>query len=318
MALLTDDVVTPSDQDEKIRAAADILRKGGVVAFPTETVYGLGADAMSEHAVARIFEAKGRPADNPLIVHLASVEDLRRVAQGWSEKVSALATRFWPGPLTLVLRRGCRVPSIVSAGLSTVAVRVPRHDVAQALLIEFAGPIAAPSANISGRPSPTKAEHVRADFGDRIEMILEGGVSEEGIESTVLDTTVEPFRILRPGSVVQEELAEVLGYTPPLYSGCGDEASPGTRHVHYKPRAKVIPFSGDAPAESGAFLTLSVSPPPAADFSEQASSIEGFAARLYAFFREADALGVEKIYVELPKESGLGIAIRDRIDRSAG
>jgi len=227
-------------QQEAIELAASTIREGGLVAFPTETVYGLGADAMNEQAVLRIFEAKGRPADNPCIVHVSSRNMLDSVASAVGHQAERLIERFWPGPLTLVVERKMEVAPSVSAGLSTVAVRMPGNRIALELIWAARTPIAAPSANASGRPSPTTAAHVFDDLGPRINLILDGGPTNIGIESTVLDVTTDPPLILRPGWITQQMLSEVIG---PVGRGDSDQdlqRSPGTRHRHYSPRAQVI------------------------------------------------------------------------------
>src|SRR6266511_1173404 len=227
---------------DAVRRAAEVIRAGGLVAFPTETVYGLGADALSAAAVTRIFEAKERPRGNPLIVHLADLSALEEVVARVPARVEDMARRFWPGPLTLVLPRAPAVPLVTTGGLETVAVRVPAHPVAQALLHAASRPIAAPSANRSGRPSPTRAEHVREDLDGRIEIILDGGPTPVGVESTVLDMTSEPPTLLRPGGVTLEELTDCLGEVGVLGSDDEEAAgrSPGLRYRHYAPRAQVI------------------------------------------------------------------------------
>jgi len=228
--------------EQGILRGAEVIRAGGLVAFPTETVYGLGADALSDSAVARIFEAKERPRGNPLIVHLADAAVLESVAARVPPRARDVAARFWPGPLTLVLPRASTVPLITTGGLDTVAARVPSHPVALALIEASGRPIAAPSANRSGRPSPTRAGHVRDDLDGRIDMILDGGPTPVGVESTVLDMTTEPPMLLRPGGVTLEQLRDCLGEVAVL-KGDDEEAtgrSPGLRYRHYAPRAQVI------------------------------------------------------------------------------
>src|SRR5712691_9399033 len=311
-----------------IRRAADVIRAHGLVAFPTETVYGLGANALSEPAVLRIFEAKDRPRGNPLIVHLA---EAAQVATAVTSRAADLAARFWPGPLTLVLPRAAAVPLVTTGGLDTVAVRVPDHAVARAL-IEAAGvPIAAPSANRSGRPSPTRAAHVRDDLDGRIEMILDGGPTPVGIESTVLDMTGESPLLLRPGGISLEALRQALGPVR-LVAGEDHEAagrSPGLRYRHYAPRAEVVlvdPGSGETAVqpwlEAGrpvalvtqrrialerAGLTVRLMP----------TDLEAYARDLFALLRELDSVGVEVIVVEAVPETGLGRTIMDRLRRAA-
>ncbi len=222
-----------------MEAAVAKLRAGGLVAFPTETVYGLGADAANAAAVARIFAAKGRPAAHPLIVHIARMDELPRWAREVPEAAWRLAKRFWPGPLTLVFRRGERVPRVVTGGLDTVAVRAPAHPVALALLERFGDGVAAPSANRFGRLSPTTAAHVAEELGDRIDGILDGGPCEVGIESTIVDVSGDQPTILRPGGVTQAELTEAIGHPVPMRDG-GPVRCPGQFPSHYAPRAHVV------------------------------------------------------------------------------
>src|SRR4051794_29437194 len=222
-----------------IAQAADVLRRGGLVAFPTETVYGLGANALDAEAVRRIFEAKGRPANNPIIIHVADVEQARQLVAGWPSEAERLAARFWPGPLTLVLPRRDVVPDLVTAGGSTVAIRVPAHPVALALIRAAGMPIAAPSANRSTQLSPTRAEHVLHTMRGRIDLVLDPGPTSGGLESTVLDLTTSPPRLLRPGLVTRSEVEAIIGpivlsSTAPL--GAVSLPSPGMLPRHYAPR----------------------------------------------------------------------------------
>ncbi|HEY6332577.1 MAG TPA: L-threonylcarbamoyladenylate synthase, partial [Blastocatellia bacterium] len=223
-----------------VARAAAVVSQGGLVAFPTETVYGLGADALNPRAVRRIFRAKDRPADNPLIVHVANLEMLPLLAEQVPPEAEQLAERFWPGPLTFVLRRRQGVAEWVSPGLSTVAVRMPRNQIALELIRRSGTPIAAPSANRSGRPSPTRAQDVMADLSGRIDLILDGGPTTVGIESTVLDLTAALPVILRPGRVTRSDIESVIGPIGQPPSGEELKRSPGTRHRHYSPRAKVV------------------------------------------------------------------------------
>jgi len=314
-----------------IRRAAEVIRRGGLVAFPTETVYGLGADALSAEAVARIFEAKERPRGNPLIVHLAAAASLETVAARVTPLAREAAARFWPGPLTVVLPRGAAVPLITTGGLDTVAVRVPDHAVARTL-IQFAGrPIAAPSANRSGRPSPTSALHVREDLDGRIEMILDGGPTAVGVESTVLDLTEEPPLLLRPGGVPVEALRQALGEVRVLDGGSKPAASrsPGLRYRHYAPRAEVILIDpGTGETAIGPWLAgerpvaLLVQRPVALEHPwvtvrVMPTDLEAYARDLFAVLREIDASAVESILVEAVPEVGLGRTIMDRLRRAA-
>lgn len=233
---------------ENIRRAAQILVKGGVVAFPTETVYGLGANALDAGAVKKIFEAKGRPSDNPLIVHIADMKELKMVAYDIPEVAFKLMKKFWPGPLTFVLKKTRAVPEIVTAGGQTVAVRMPKHPVALALLKAAKCPVAAPSANLAGKPSPTTAAHVSEDFGDTIEMILDGGKTKHGLESTVIDFSGmndgnhQRVEILRSGAITGDMLSEILGYKPKTatHRAGGKVRSPGLKYKHYAPSVPMI------------------------------------------------------------------------------
>jgi L-threonylcarbamoyladenylate synthase len=314
-----------------IRRGAEVIRSGGLVAFPTETVYGLGADALSGSAVGRIFEAKERPRGNPLIVHLASAAALESVASRVPPQARAAAARFWPGPLTLVLPRANAVPLVTTGGLETVAARVPSHPVALALIEASGRPIAAPSANRSGRPSPTRAEHVREDLDGRIEMILDGGPTPVGVESTVLDMTTEPPMLLRPGGVTLEQLRECLGEVSVL-TGDGEGAagrSPGLRYRHYAPRAQVIlidPGTGESAVapwlEAGRPVALMVRRPvalarPGLMVKTMPEDLEAYARDLFSAIRDLDSAGVEGIFVEAVPPAGLGVTIMDRLRRAA-
>lgn len=314
-----------------VRHGAEVIRAGGLVAFPTETVYGLGADALSSSAVARIFEAKDRPRGNPLIVHLSSAASLESVAARVPPQARDAAARFWPGPLTLVLPRAERVPLITTGGLDTVAARVPSHPVALALIEASDRPIAAPSANRSGRPSPTRAEHVREDLDGRIELILDGGPTSVGVESTVLDMTSEPPMLLRPGGVTLEQLRDCLGEVAVL-KGDGEEAaarSPGLRYRHYAPRAQVIIVdrgAGEAAVahwlEAGRPVALMAQRPvslerPGLLVRTMPGDLDAYARDLFAVIRELDATGVEGIFVEAVSQEGLGRTIMDRLRRAS-
>ncbi|MGV9993610.1 L-threonylcarbamoyladenylate synthase [Streptomyces sp. NPDC003374] len=320
--------MTTADSD--IEKAAGVLRGGGLVAFPTETVYGLGADAGNADAVARVFHAKGRPPSHPLIVHLGDVEQLG----GWVEDVTPtarlLAERFWPGPLTLVLRRGPRVSLAATGGLDTVAVRVPGHPVALALLSAFGGGVAAPSANRFGSVSPTTAQHVRAELGDAVDLVLDGGPCTVGVESTIVDATGGTPSVLRPGGVTREDLEAVLGQPLAVHSTSGIRV-PGRHPSHYAPRARVVlvaPEKVAAEAELAQDLGHKVGvllPPSHADTAVQAhatvavpASRADYARGLYGFLRELDQRGCDLIVASLPEEEGLGLAIANRLGRAAG
>ena len=315
---------------EALTLAAEVIRAGGLVAFPTETVYGLGADALSEAAVARIFEAKERPRGNPLIVHVADATALDEVAVRVTDRAREVVASFWPGPLTLVLDRAAAVPLITTGGLDTVAVRVPAHPVAQGLIRAAGRPLAAPSANRSGRPSPTRAPHVLEDLGGRIELILDGGSTSVGLESTVLDMTTEPPTLLRPGGVTLEQLEAHLGRVR-LATGDDEAAgrSPGLRFRHYAPRAKVVLIEAGAGEEAvaswldgGKSVALMAQHAvgldrPGLRVRLMPIDLEAYARELFEALRDLDATGVDAIFVEGIAEVGLGRAIMDRLRRAA-
>lgn len=313
-----------------IEKAAAVLRAGGLVALPTETVYGLGANAEDPVAIARIFQVKGRPPSHPLIVHIAAADQL----EDWVEEVPAtaslLAERFWPGPLTLVLRRGHRVPLEATGGLETVAVRVPDHPSALALLSAFGGGVTAPSANRFGSVSPTTADHVRAELGDAVDLVLDGGSCQVGVESTIVDVTGETPAILRPGGVTREDLEAVLGHPVAVPSTSGVRV-PGQHPSHYAPRARVVlaePEKVVAEAERAEDAGHQVGvllPPSLADAAVKAhavvalpGSLEAYAHGLYGFLRELDRQGCDLIVASLPAEEGLGLAVANRLRRAAG
>jgi L-threonylcarbamoyladenylate synthase len=306
---------------ETIAEAARHLAAGRLVAFPTETVYGLGADATNDRAVAAIFEAKGRPRFNPLIVHVADVAAARRIA-GFGGMAERLAAAFWPGPLTLVLARQAKahISDLVTAGLETVAVRVPAHPLAQALLLAAGLPIAAPSANRSGRVSPTTAAHVLADLGDKPALILDGGPTGHGLESTVLDVTGDGVVMLRPGALTAEAVEAATG-TPIVRAldGGAQPQSPGQLERHYAPRARLRLEATDVePGE--ALLAFGPAPPvtsgPGINISPSGDLVEA-ATRLFAALRELDASGATTIAVMAIPGHGLGEAINDRLRRAA-
>jgi len=328
-----------------IAEAAEVIRAGGLVAFPTETVYGLGANALDGDAIAGIFVAKERPTEDPLIVHLASVEDLPRVVREIPETARRLAEAFWPGPLTIIMPRHQDLPRGVSAGLDTVAVRVPSHPVARALLRAAGVPIAAPSANRFGFTSPTAARHVYSDLKGRIELILDGGSPTIGVESTVLDISVQPARILRPGGVPREDLEALLGEVE-VFDGAAAEAekkplpSPGMMSRHYAPRARMILFQGEdrravmramreeaslhlahdervgvllAEEDRSSFAGIDVTTQTIGS-AENAAQI---AQNLYAGLRALDEGGMQVILARDFGVAGLGLAILDRLRRAS-
>lgn len=304
---------------EAYQAAAELLRAGEVVAFPTETVYGLGADATNDRAAARIFETKGRPSFNPLIVHFEDLEAAGREVEinAWAE---SLAAAFWPGPLTLVLPRRpeSRISLLCSAGLPTLAVRVPRHDIGQSLLRAAERPLAAPSANASGKISPTSATHVAASLVERVPMILDGGDCEVGLESTVVDLSGEQPVILRPGGITKEQLEAVLG--PVTEAGVNsDIKSPGMLTSHYAPSLP-IRLNARTVQESEALLAFGPKPVDGAAVTANLSptgDLGEAAARLFALLHELDRSAVTAIAVMPIPEDGLGIAINDRLRRAA-
>ena len=323
-----------TEPDEIARAAA-LLRAGELVAFPTETVYGLGADASNPQAVARIFAAKGRPADHPLIVHLPDAAYLDRWAVEIPEAARKLAAAFWPGPLTLILKRGSTVPDAVTGGQNTVGLRVPNHPLALALLHEFKGGIAAPSANRFGRISPTTAAHVAEEMGNSVAMILDGGACEVGIESTILDLSRGTPEILRPGVVGADEIAAVVGASAKIREAGqrpGTAEAPrvsGSLEAHYAPRtplqlvaAEDLPRAiRDACAAGQRIAVLASRGAPNFDekviWQEIPASAAGFAHALYAELRSLDALGCERILVQQPPESIEWLAVADRLRRAA-
>ena len=325
--------VVPADE-EAIARAAELLRGGGVVAFPTETVYGLGADALNETAVARVFRIKGRPLDHPVIVHLAGGAALADWARDVPPAAHALAEAFWPGPLTLILKRAPEVPDAVTGGQDTVGLRVPEHPVAQALLEAFGRDdgasrprgLAAPSANKFGHVSPTTAAHVRADLGDEVDLVLDGGAAEFGIESTIVDLSGEQPAILRPGAISAEAIARVLGASPQAPDAQTTRA-PGTRPAHYAPRAKVrlvrrvelLEALASRRGQRFGVLALEVTVPRlAAGLQRVCPAIATrYAHELYANLRALDAQNVSQILVEAPPRSAAWSAINERLVRAA-
>lgn len=342
--LLKVDAFNP--EKEKITLAAQILQQGGLVAFPTETVYGLGADGLNGQAVKEIFQAKGRPSDNPLILHVASLEEVEKLVSFLPKEAEVLAAKFWPGPLTLVLPKRGNIPREVTAGLDTVAIRVPSHPVALELIRQSGLAIAAPSANLSGKPSPTTAQHVQKDLWGKVDIILDGGNTGVGLESTVIDLTGGYPMLLRPGGITLEELEKELGRVeldPWLQQrGIGEEItprSPGMKYTHYSPEAEVILVIGEdqeqvkekmeqlAREEAkrgrkvGLMVTGEYHRPLAASVVKNMScggSLEEVAANLYRLLREMDQLQVDLVLVEGVSYQGLGLAIMNRLEKAAG
>jgi L-threonylcarbamoyladenylate synthase len=307
--------------------ATRLLARGDVVAFPTETVYGLGADAVNPDAVAKIFALKGRPADHPLIVHVEAADAMDDWAAEVPAAAKALASRFWPGPLTIILKKSARVPASVTGGQDTVGLRCPSHPMARELLREFArigsGAVAAPSANRFGHVSPTTAEHVREEFGEGL-FILDGGACEVGLESTIVDLSRGAPVLLRPGAVTREDLATALGELP-RDRDAGAPRAPGTLAAHYAPRtALAIADAASLDAELGvpsniAVLALREAPPTANVTSWIAASEDParYGHDLYANLRALDASGAKRIVVEAPPRSAAWEAVNDRLDRAA-
>ena len=310
-----------------ITRAADVLRAGGLVAFPTETVYGLGADASREDAVARIYAVKGRPRNHPLIVHLAPEAALDDWAIDVPAAARTLAAKMWPGPLTIILQKSPRVSPAATGGSATVGLRVPSHPMAIALLRAFGGGIAAPSANRFGAVSPTTADHVAADLGTDVEYILDGGACDVGVESTIIDLSRGRAVLLRPGGTPREAIEAIVG---PLGGADRDApAAPGTLESHYAPRARVLAVSlGEVPAAVAAGTGKIAVLAPASAFAAwpnlraQAHAlpddVAGMARDLYAALRDLDAQGMDLIVAALPPEAGLGEAVADRLRRAAG
>ena len=321
---------------DEIETAARIIREGGLVAMPTETVYGLAADAYNGKAVANIFRAKGRPMDNPLIVHISELEQIYGLVREFPDKARRLADRFWPGPLTMILPKSDKIPDEVSAGLDTVAVRCPSDPNARKL-ISLSCPLAAPSANLSGSPSPTSAQHVLNDMDGRIDAIIDGGECDVGVESTVITLATDPPRLLRPGGITLEQLREAIGEVilddavlNPLKNG-EKAASPGMKYKHYAPKAELTLLRGSEESflryvnsrkdgktavlcydEEIDDLRLPFIPlGRAKDYHVQAS-------RLFSALREADDKGFERVFAHCPGTEGVGLAVYNRMIRAAG
>jgi len=326
--------VDPDRPDADIvRRAGELLRRGGLVAFPTETVYGLGANALDANAVARIFAAKGRPTYDPLIVHVLNAGVARAVAREWPDAAERLARAFWPGPLTLVVPKRRMIPDIVTAGLDTVGLRVPSHPVARAILEAATVPIAAPSANRFSELSPTRAEHVDRALGDRVDLIVDGGPTTVGIESTVVDVSGDRPVILRPGTIPSPELAAAIGALDIATSGGRDDSTqarraPGMLDRHYAPRARLEVFSvgSRAAALAAAYaargstvgaLLLAPLDGSAAKTVQMPNDPAAYARALYHALHTLDAAGCDVILVEAPPEGAAWAGVRDRLSRAA-
>lgn len=317
--------------------AAELIKNGEIVGMPTETVYGLAADALNPKAVANIFKAKGRPMDNPLIVHIAKIEDAKRLVSVFSNKAQALANRFWPGPLTIVMPKSDIIPDEVSAGLSTVAVRYPFHPVAESLILAAGTPLAAPSANLSGSPSPTDALHVYNDLKGKIPAIIDGGRSTVGLESTVITVATKTPKLLRPGGITLEELEETIGKVEVDYgvlSKINEDtivSSPGMKYKHYAPKTKIVLLKGTREQYinyvnskkngfAGAMCynedkdKIYITTIPLGD----ANDYESQAHSLFDKLRFIDTLNLKVVYANCPQPKGVGMALFNRLIRAAG
>lgn len=324
------------DDSDKINNIGEILKNGGVVGIPTETVYGLAANALDESAVSKIFKAKGRPQDNPLIVHIADIDELYPLVKEVPKEALLLAQRFWPGPLTIILPRSELVPKSVSAGLDTVAVRMPSHPIARAIIKSAGVPLAAPSANLSGKPSPTTAQHVLNDMDGRIDAIADGGCSSVGLESTVVTLCTSPAKLLRPGKVTPDELAEVLGeieidnaVLSELEQGI-TPSSPGMKYKHYSPNANVTIVRGeldkfcDFVSQNKSQDVLAICfdgeedkiPAKCLCFGKQDDTSQQ-AHLLFDALRKVDELGASTVFVRCPSSDGVGLAVMNRLLRAA-
>jgi L-threonylcarbamoyladenylate synthase len=301
--------------------AAAFIRDRGIVAFPTETVYGLGANVFDAEAVAKIFAAKNRPADNPLIAHVANLEQIEQLTLEIGGNARRFIDAFFPGPLTLVLQKSEQVPLIATAGLDTIGVRMPRHELTREFLAACGVPVVAPSANLSGRPSPTTWQAVFEDLDGRIDCILQGEATEIGLESTVVDCTGEVPVLLRQGSVSLEELRRVVPGTIASSLDPDVVRSPGLKHKHYSPRAKVVLIDGRSEISNLRFENagyIGINDPPAAVQKRKiCTSIDDYAHSLFEFFRECDREGLVVVYCETVEETGIGAALMDRLRRAA-
>ena len=329
---------------EIIQTAAKILQEGGLVAFPTETVYGLGGNGLDGTACEKIYIAKGRPSDNPLILHISEFEELNPIVREISPAAQKLMDAFWPGPLTMVFPKSDIVPEKATGGLDTVAVRFPNHPVARAIIKAAGLPIAAPSANSSGKPSPTRASHVEFDLNGKIDMIVDGGAAEWGLESTIVDVSGEVPMILRPGAVTKEMMEEVVGTVeidPAILQKPAADLkpkAPGMKYTHYSPKAEVILVKGETTAvadeinrlaaedmahglKTGVMATEETKNLYQADIVLSLGSRERpeeIGANLFKFLRKFDFLGAERVYSEVFSEEGEGMAIMNRLNKAAG
>lgn len=324
-----------TEYDRALTKAAELLRRGEVVGIPTETVYGLAANAFDKYAVKKIFIAKGRPSDNPLIVHICDISELSALVTEIPEKVRLMAKRFWPGPLTMIMKKSERISDTVSGGLDTVAVRMPKSECARAIIKACGVPLAAPSANLSGSPSPTNAKYVFDDMDGRIPLIIDGGSCEIGVESTVISFAEDPPRLLRPGGVTLEEMTALIGeitvdkaVLDRLQEGA-KAASPGMKYKHYAPKADITLIKSDfakfkrlIESESGvtALCFDGEGERLNCPFVEYGDETDGYSqsARLFDALRELDETGAEKVYARCPDTRGMGLAVYNRLIRACG
>lgn len=306
---------------KSISQAANIVISGGIVAFPTETVYGLGADIFNENAIEKIFKAKQRPNDNPLIAHIGNLMQINSLAKIITPNAQKFIEAFFPAPLTVILPKTKKVPLIATANLETIGIRMPKNKLAQDFLRECKTPLVAPSANLSGKPSPTNWQAVYEDLNGKVDCILKGEVSEIGLESTVVDCTGENPLILRTGAITLEQLQEIIPETK-VYKVSRNEQpkSPGLKHKHYSPTAKVILVeSGKCRVESekrSAFIGLE-KPKFEIDFAKICESVEEYAQTVFDFFRQCDRKSIKTIYCEKVEEKGIGLALMDRLKRAS-
>lgn len=324
--------------DVRLNTLGKILRDGGLVSFPTETVYGLGASAFDENAAFKVFEAKGRPSDNPLIVHLSDISQLETVAREIPDIAYKLFEKFSPGPLTVILKKKETIPDAVTAGLDTVAVRIPSHPIARALIDAAGVPVAAPSSNLSGKPSPTKAEHVIADMNGRIDAIIDGGSCSVGVESTVVELSSGTVNILRPGGITKADLMNVINevtvdrhVTEQVAEG-ETPKSPGMKYKHYAPDAEVTVIVGDKEKTAAKIKDYLANENTIAcgvmcydGFAFDAETVlytgtdnKSYAERLFDSLRQFDALGIKKVYAQFEDDEEFGLAVRNRLFKAAG
>ena len=321
---------------EAIKEAAEVIKRGGTVAFPTETVYGLGANALSKEAVQKIFVAKGRPQDNPLIVHVDGVQMMMPLVKDFDEKAKKLAEKFWPGPLTVIMKRSDKIPKEVSAGLDTVAIRMPSDEIARTLIKESGLPIAAPSANISGSPSPTLAKYVIGDLSGRVDMILNSHNCQVGVESTIISLAGEKPRLLRPGFVTVEQLEGVLGeieVDKAVFSSISNDTvvnAPGMKYKHYAPKAQVkivkssfedfVEFVKNAPTGAVALCFNGEGEKLAIPFVEYGAENDSAeqANKIFDALRRVDELSAKVVFARCPDSSGVGLAVTNRLFKAAG